>query len=221
MVDVQQKVGGLPSVRRLPTYLRLLKQFQEHGRDMVSSNRIAEMLRLEPIQVRKDLAITGAVGKPKLGYYVPSLIKSIEEFLGWNNRNEAFLVGAGSLGTALLRYAGFKQHGLSILAAFDTDETKIGTEIGDTEVLPLSKLSDLAERMHILTGIIAVPAEAAQEVADLMVSAGITAIWNFAPTRLDLPNEIVIQNEDLAAGLAVLCFKSAGAGKLAGADGRS
>ena len=211
MVTTQQKVGGLPSVRRLPTYLRVLRQLQDSGRDMVSSNHIAEMLKIESIQVRKDLAITGIVGKPKIGYYVPGVIQAIEEFLNWNNSNEAFLVGAGSLGTALLRYEGFKQHGLNIVAAFDVDESKIGAEIGDKSVLPLDKLPDLAQRMHILTGIIAVPADAAQSVADLMVSAGVSAIWNFAPVTIDAPADVVVQNEDLAAGLAVLCFKAASA----------
>lgn len=209
METEKQRIVSLPTVRRLPAYLHLLRNLSEEGRDLVSSTQISEKLKLESIQVRKDLAITGIVGKPKIGYYVPTLIEAIEEFLGWNNNTDAFLVGAGSLGTALLGYEGFNRHGLNILAAFDLDETKVGTIIHGKQVLPLEKLSNLADRMLIHMGIIAVPAQAAQSVADLMVSSGITAIWNFAPISLDVPDKVVVQNEDLASGLAVLSVKSA------------
>ena len=206
-----QKVGSLPTVRRLPSYLHLLRQFTQEGRDIVSSTHIAAKLKLEPIQVRKDLAVTGIVGKPKVGYYLPTLIKAIEEFLGWDDNTCAFLVGTGNLGGALLGYEGFKQHGLDIVAAFDVDPAKIGTEVRDKEVLPMDKMPDLANRMHVQMGIISVPAESAQDAADLMVASGITAIWNFAPVRLDVPNFVVVQNEDLSMGLAVLSVKSASA----------
>lgn len=209
METEKQRIVSLPTIRRLPAYLHLLRHLGEDGRDLVSSTHIAELLKLEPIQVRKDLAITGIVGKPKIGYYIPTLIKAIEEFLGWNNNTDAFLVGAGSMGTALLGFEGFNKHGLTILAAFDVDETKIGTIIHDKQVLPLEKLPNLATRMAIHMGIITVPAQAAQSVADLMVSSGITAIWNFAPISLNVPDSVVVQNEDLASGLAVLSIKSA------------
>lgn len=204
-----QKTGSLPTVRRLPSYLHLLRQFTNEGRDIVSSTHIAAKLKLEPIQVRKDLAVTGIVGKPKVGYYLPTLIKAIEEFLGWDDNTSAFIVGTGNLGSALLGYEGFKQHGLDIVAAFDVSEKKVGSEIHDKCVLPLEKLPDLANRMHVCMGIICVPAEAAQEVADLMVASGINAIWNFAPVRLEVPDFVVVQNEDLSTGLAVLSVKSA------------
>lgn len=205
----KQKVGNLATVRRLPSYLHLLRQLKDNGREIVSSNHIAETLKLEAIQVRKDLAITGIVGKPKIGYYIPNLIQAIEEFLGWDNKTDAFIVGAGNLGSALLGYQGFVRHGLNIIAAFDADESKVGMQIHDKDVLPLKKLPDLVSRMHISMGIIAVPAEAAQSVAELMVTSGITAIWNFAPTHLDVPKNIIVQNEDLASGLAVLSVKAA------------
>lgn len=205
----RQKVGNLASVRRLPAYLYLLRQLQENGREVVSSTYIAEKLRLEAIQVRKDLAVTGNIGKPKVGYYVPTLIQAIEHFLGWDNDTDAFLVGAGNLGSALLGYQGLAKHGLNIVAAFDTDPAKIGTQIHGRDVLPLEKLSDLVGRMHITMGIVAVPAEAAQSVVELMVASGITAIWNYSPTHLDVPKNIAVQNEDLASGLAVLSVKAA------------
>lgn len=209
MAPERQRVGNLASVKRLPTYLDLLRDMQESGRDIVSSNHIAEKLKVDAIQVRKDLAVTGISGKPKVGYYVPALVQAIEEFLGWNNTTEAFIVGAGNLGKALMGYQGFRRHGLNIVAAFDTDPEKVGSEAGGKQVLPLDKLGDLARRMHVGVGIITVPVEAAQAVADAMVKAGIKAIWNFAPVTLDVPPDVAVQNEDLAAGLAVLSVRAA------------
>lgn len=193
-----------PTVRRLPDYYHYLKWLLSTGREVVSCTHIARDLDLDPTQVRKDLAATGIRGKPKVGYLVLPLIASIENFLGWNNTNDAFLAGAGSMGTALLGYEGFKQYGLNIVAAFDTDEKKVGEMVHGREILSLEKLPNLAVRMHIQLGVLAVPATAAQEVAELMVEGGIAAIWNFAPVTLDLPEGIIVQNENLAASLAVL-----------------
>lgn len=205
----RQRGAPLPTVRRLPTYLRLMRQLRAAGREYVSSIQIAEELKLEAIQVRKDLAVTGIEGKTKVGFPVPALIEAIESFLGWDNTTDAFLVGAGSLGTALMGYEGFAHHGLNIVAAFDVDRAKIGRRVHGKEVLPLHKLPDLAARMHIHMGIIATPAGAAQAVAALMAAAGIRAIWNFAPVRLEVPAPIVVQNEDLSSGLAVLSVQLA------------
>lgn len=209
MESEKQKAAPLPTVRRLPTYLRLLRQMEEEGREFVSSTAISDDLHLEAIQVRKDLATTGIEGKCRVGYSVTDLIEAIEGFLGWDNTTDAFLVGAGSLGTALMGFEGFGHHGLNIVAAFDVDEAKIGRRLRGKEVLPLGKLPDLARRMHIRMGIIAAPAQAAQSIADLMVSAGIRAIWNFAPTKITVPDDVVVQNEDLSSGLAVLSRKLA------------
>ena len=207
-MDKIQRVGSLASVKRLPAYLRLLKQIKEVGRDIVSSNYIAEKLKLDAIQVRKDLATTGIEGKPKVGYQVSALINAIESFLGWDSNREAFLVGVGNLGSALLGYEGFEAHGMKIIAAFDTDEGKIGRQIHGKNVLPLDKLTDLARRMNIKMGIITVTADQAQHVANVMVAGGIEAIWNFAPVSLEVPEGIIAQNEDLSSGLAVLSVKT-------------
>jgi redox-sensing transcriptional repressor len=175
----------------------------------VSCSTIGRDLNLVPVQVRKDLQYTGIVGKPKTGYSVPELILAIESFLGWNNVNEAFLAGAGNLGTALLGHERFSRFGLQIVAAFDTDPRKIGQWIHGKAVLPLDKLSDLAKRMSIHLGIITAPAEEAQSVADEMVKGGILAIWNFAPVRLKLPAGTIVHNEDLYSSLASLSWKLA------------
>ncbi len=134
---------------------------------------------------------------------------AIETFLGWNNVNEAFLVGVGNLGTALLGHERFSKFGLSIVAAFDTDPTKIGQWIHEKAVLSLDKLADLAPRMSIHLGIITTPAEVAQAVADEMVKGGIQAIWNFAPVKLKVPEHIIVHNEDLYSTLASLSWKLA------------
>jgi redox-sensing transcriptional repressor len=170
---------------------------------------IGRDLNCVPVQVRKDLQYTGIIGKPKTGYSVSELIQAIETFLGWNNVNEAFLVGVGNLGTALLGHERFSQFGLRIVAAFDTNPAKIGQWIRETAVLPLDKLCDLAPRMSIHLGIITTPAEVAQTVADEMVKGGIQAIWNFAPVKLKLPEHIIVHNEDLYKSLASLSWKLA------------
>ncbi|MEN6644977.1 MAG: redox-sensing transcriptional repressor Rex [Armatimonadia bacterium] len=205
------KAAPEPTLRRLPSYYRFLTELAHEGRALVSCTHIAHEFGLDPTQVRKDLAVTGITGKPKVGYEVPSLIEAIKQFLGWDNVTEAFLVGAGSLGTALLGYEGFKEHGLNIIAAFDVDEGKVGQKLHGKQVLPLSKLSNLAQRMHIHLGIITTPAAAAQQVADLMVDGGIKAIWNFAPASLKVPSSVIVENQQLASSLAVLSSKLADA----------
>ncbi|WP_420236675.1 redox-sensing transcriptional repressor Rex [Telmatobacter bradus] len=197
------------SLRRLPQYHHYLIELETKGILQVSASLIGRDLNCVPVQVRKDLQYTGIVGKPKTGYTVRELIQAIETFLGWNNVNEAFLVGVGNLGTALLGHERFSKFGLRIVAAFDRDPSKVGQKIYDKSVFSLDKLCDLAPRMSIHLGIITTPAEAAQEVADLMVDAGILAIWNFSPGRLRVPDHIFVHNEDLYASLASLSWKLA------------
>lgn len=198
-----------PSLGRLPQYHHYLVDLAARGISQVSCSVIGRDLNLVPVQVRKDLQYTGIIGKPKTGYAVSELIQAIETFLGWNNVNEAFLVGAGNLGTALLGHERFSKFGLRIVAAFDTDSAKIGQWIHEKAVLPLDKLVDLAPRMSIHLGIITTPAEVAQEIADEMVKAGIQAIWNFAPVKLKVPEHIIVHNEDLYSTLASLSWKLA------------
>lgn len=193
-----------PSLARLPQYHHFLRELGAKGVGRVSCSQIGGNLNLVPVQVRKDLKYTGIVGRPKTGYSVPELISAIESFLGWKNANKAFLVGAGNLGTALLGHERFSHFGLSIVAAFDADPDKIGHFIHGKPVLPLEKLADLAQQTGIHLGIITAPAEHAQMIADEMVKGGIQAIWNFAPVRLKLPTNIVVQNEDLYSSLASL-----------------
>jgi redox-sensing transcriptional repressor len=195
------------SVRRLPGYLRLARLLLSRGREVVSSSHIATDLDLEPIQVRKDLQIAGVTGRPKTGYYIPDMIEAIENFLGWNEMSRAFLAGAGNLGAAIIGYKGFAGYGLDIAAAFDSSPELIGTTVGGRQVLHVDKLTDLAQRMHPHIGIITVPAEAAQAIAELMYFGGIRAIWNFAPVTLSMPDEVIVENVYLSSSLAVLTSK--------------
>jgi len=198
------KVVPVPTLKRLPSYLYLLKNFKQQGKDVVSCTHIAAELKLDPTQVRKDLEWTGIIGKPKIGYVTDLLIDAIEEFLGWKNTSDAFLIGAGNLGAAILGYQQFRSHGLNIVAAFDSDPAKVGTTINGVEVFNLEKLADLVCRMHIHIGIITVPAPVAQKIADVLIEAGILAIWNFAPIRISHPDNVIVEDVHLSMSLAVL-----------------
>ena len=197
-------VVPLPTLRRLPRYYQYLTKLRGAGQEQVSAAHMAEVLGVHHTQVRKDLALAGCIGRPKTGHKVGELLTAIEGFLHWDNHSEAFLVGAGSMGTALLNYPGFERAGARIVAAFDRDPGKIGRKVGGTLVLPMEKFADLATRMHITVGILTVPVEYAQPVADLMVASGIKAIWNFAPTTLDLPKGVIVENLELFTSLALL-----------------
>lgn len=199
-----------PSVQRLPVYLRFLKEARNRGDDVVSCTRIAEEFGQRSVQVRKDLAITGVSGRPKVGYRVDELIEAIESFLGWDVKTTAFLVGVGNLGRAILNYEGFVEHGLDVVAAFDANPALFGQEINGRVVRPLDQIAATAERLRrdegrtIEMGIVTVPARAAQQVADKLVEIGVRAVWNYAPIRLDLPSDVVYEEVKLSASFAVL-----------------
>jgi redox-sensing transcriptional repressor len=197
----------LPTLKRLPIYYQYVTKLAHENVHDISCAKIARDLGLVAVQVRKDLQGTGAVGRPKTGYQVRQLLHALASTLGYDNKTEMFLVGAGSLGRALMGYKRFQDYNIGIAAAFDVNDAVVGTEIGDKPVLPLSKFSSLCQRMHVKFGIICVPAEAAQSVADLMVSSGIEAIWNFAPVTLDVPGTVIVHNENLTASLSILLNK--------------
>jgi redox-sensing transcriptional repressor len=196
------------SLRRLPVYYRYLQDMMSTGVvQAVSAADVARALGLDPTLVRKDIELTGIVGKPRVGYPLGGLVHWIENFLGLNRPKAAVLAGTGSLGSALLGYEKFRSHGMQIVAAFDVDSEKIGQRIHGTEVQPLFNLAEYVRRMEIPVGLIATPAGAAQSVADLMVSGGIRGIWNFAPAHIHVPEAVILQNEDLYHSLASLSFK--------------
>jgi redox-sensing transcriptional repressor len=204
------KTIPLPTIRRMPNYLRVTRDFLEEGKEWISTTDFSEILGLKPIQVRKDLAFTGLAGKPRLGFEVSLLIKAITDLLGWNNSTDAILVGAGALGSAILGFKGFPEHGLNIVAAFDANPALVGTEIHGKTVFSLEKLDNLVLRMGITMGIITVPEAVGQETADHLVKVGIRGIWNFSPVTLRVPDDVIVQREDLSSGLAVLSVKLSG-----------
>ena len=202
------KLVSTATLRRLPVYHHYLLMKREQGAVYISSTQAANDLNLIPIQVRKDLEATGLSGKPKVGYEVSQLLAAIETFLNWNKTNSAILVGAGHLGYAILGYQGFKDYGLNIAAAFDSDFSKIGKFINGVAVISADSMESYIKEHKIKIGILTVPAQYAQEIADKMIASGIGAIWNFAPARITSANpDIVIQHENLASSLAVLSKK--------------
>lgn len=195
-------------LQRYPIYLKYFKELAQEGLDDVSSPKIAKELGYSEEQIRKDLqAVSDDAGRPKKGRNIHKLIETLEGFLGYRDSTTAVLVGAGHLGGALLNYPYFEEMGLQILAGFDNDSTKIGTMIGGKEIFPIEKLPNLLPRLNAHIVIVAVPAQVAQEVVDIAVRSGALAIWNFAPTHLSVPNNIVVETVNLASSLAVLSHR--------------
>ena len=200
---MQRKEISKSVLKRLPGYLSYLKSLPEDPAAYISATALANALGMGEVQVRKDLAAVSEGGRPKVGYLRSSLIDDIEQFLGYDNTTDAVLIGAGKLGQALLGYSGFEAYGLNILAAFDTQPFANASDRG-CPILPISQLEMFCRTNKVLMGIITVPAEFAQQVCDQLIACGIKAIWNFAPTHLDVPSNILVQNENMATSLAVL-----------------
>lgn len=190
-------------LKRLPGYLAYLKSIPQDGPAHISATALANALGMGEVQVRKDLAMVSDGGRPKLGYLRESLIDDIEQFLGYDNTTDAVLIGAGKLGQALLGYSGFGDYGLNILAAFDIAPDD-GVCIAQKPIYHISQLESFCRTNKVLMGIITVPGPYAQEVCDQLIACGIKAIWNFAPTHLEVPGNILVQYENMATSLAVL-----------------
>jgi len=192
---------------RLPVYLSLLQEKQQEGVEYISATTIANLLGLNHVQVRKDLSCASSAGRPKVGYATDVLIRDLQSFLDYNNTKNAVIVGAGDLGKALLGYNGFNSYGLNIVAAFDNNPTLDGTDVKNKPIFAMEKLPRVMENMNVHIGIITTPAHTAQSIADILVKNGIMAIWNFAPTSLNVPDDVIVQNENMATSLAVLSSK--------------
>ena len=197
----------IPTIKRFPSYLRILNQAKDAGKKYISATNLAEELGLNPIQVRKDISSTGIEGKPKIGFDIEELIHYITHVLGWDNTTDALIVGAGNLGSAIARYDGFASYGLKIVAIFDKSTEKIGTSVGSFTVKSMESLNRFIMENRISIAVITVPAIQAQAVCDLLVKCGIRGIWNFAPKDLKVPSSVVLQRTDLATSFAVLSVK--------------
>lgn len=201
-----------PTIRRLSLYLRELEGLLAEGRETVSSKQLGQALRVTDAQVRKDLAYFGQLGRPGVGYPVDPLIREVRGILGTDRLWPAVLVGAGNLGRALAAYRGFARRGFQIVAVFDSDPAVVGQGLGtagELTVLPMSQLPQVVRSGDIRIGIIAVPAPAAQNVAEQMLDAGIRALLTFAPAGLDVPHRVPVVSADLAIHLEQLAFQVA------------
>ena len=195
------------TLRRFPKYIQFLKTLQKKGEEYTSASEIARRLDVHHTQVRKDLALTGVRGIPKVGHKVNDLIKAITKFIYWDDISYAFLVGTGHLGTAILHYQGFEKAGFQIVAAFDKNEEKIGKNVARVKIYDIDRLHYFAQKMDVKVGIITTTSEVAQKIAGLMVKNGIKAIWNFTPIKLSVPADIIVENVDIYPSLAVLLRK--------------
>jgi redox-sensing transcriptional repressor len=196
-----------PAVRRLSLYLRQLETFKRMDRRTISSKQLGESLRLTDAQVRKDLAYFGQFGHPGIGYRVDELIGQVRHVLGTDKVWNVLLVGAGNLGRALSAYRGFNAKGFNLVAVFDNDPGKIGKKLGEFTVQPLSDISASVQKHSIRLGIMGVPADPAQDVADQLIAAGVRGLLNFAPVSINVPREVALSSVDVAVQLEQLSFQ--------------
>ena len=194
------------TITRLSIYLRCLEELEAVNTTSVSSRQLAERFGLNSAQVRKDLAYFGQFGVRGLGYYIAELKHNLERILGLKQDWEVALIGVGNLGSALIAYKGFQARGFQISLAFDSDQAKVGHQIDGVVVMDIAKLVPTLRRKKVKIAVLAVPAAVAQSVADLLVDSGVTAILNFAPTQLAVPERVKVQNVDLSVLLKTLSY---------------
>ena len=194
------------TVARLPVYLRTLLEVQAEAMTTISSERLAELAGVNAAKVRKDLSYLGSYGTRGVGYDVDHLLVQMSRELGLTRDWPVAIVGVGNLGAALANYGGFGDRGFPVAALVDADPAKVGTMLGDHKIRHLDDLPALVEELGISIGIIATPAVGAQEVADLLVAAGVTSILNFAPAVVTVPDHAQLRKVDLALELQVLSF---------------
>lgn len=194
------------TIDRLPLYFRTLRQIQEEGAEIISSDELGRRIGVTPEQIRKDLASFGEFGKKGVGYYVRELIRNIGEILGLHRNWNIAIAGVGHLGWALANYRNFLSLGFNLTAIFDIDPAKIGLRISGVEVRHMSEIEQVVREKNVHIGVITVPADSAQAVADKMVAAGVRGIWNFAPVKLHVPDSIRLVSEDLSVGLSSISY---------------
>lgn len=195
-----------PCLIRLPHYYRRLLQARQDRQQIISSRELGEEAGVPAAQARKDLSYIGESGRPGVGYNVRKLSAQLEQFLGLKVPKEAVLIGLGHLGRALASYPGFTRYRLKIVAIFDHNPTKIGTEVSGMAVHSLDDLASFVREHDIAIGILTVSGLQAQGAAERVAEAGIRVIWNFAPVALRVPDDVMVFNEDLAARLATMSY---------------
>lgn len=194
----------LPTLRRLPYYYNILCSYEKSNFKYISSAMIAKQMGIDDTQVRKDIASTGYIGKPKVGFNTTEFKEHLEIFLGMKDTKEAVLIGAGNLGLALAKYNGFQQYGLKISALFDIEESKIGNKVGNLEISSISTLETYLKKHNIKIAILTLHGDNAQDTCSLLVKNGIKAIWNYTAVFLNVPEDVFVWNENLAASFILL-----------------
>lgn len=195
------------TIVRLSVYSRFLEQADKRGIVTISSGEIAEGNGVSPAQVRKDLAYFGEFGTRGVGYNVKDLLRHTLKILGLNGKWSVVVVGAGNLGSALVSYRGFRERGFDIVGVFDNDLTKIGKRIMNLEVMGTENIQQVVKEHNAQIGVVTVPSCFAQDVVNLLVKAGIKAILNFAPTVINVPDDVEVRDMDLATRLEILTFQ--------------
>lgn len=205
----KKKVSVLPvpTIRRLPLYLSFLKSIRNKEKKFISAPEIAKELHIDSTQITKDFSFIDVAGKTKVGYETSTLISDIEDFLGYRVSRKAFIVGIGNLGIALIKYNEFNKEGLEIIAGCDIDTEKIGTKINDIKIFNIDKFQEIFDKTPVDIGIITVPADQAQNVANTMIECSIKAIWNFSATPISAPDDIIVENTSIESGLAMIKWK--------------
>lgn len=193
-----------PTLRRLPWYLAYVTTLRKQHLAYVSSTRIAAHVGVDSSQIAKDLSFLDIKGKTRIGYEVELLENALREFLGFARLHNAVIVGTGSLGSALMRDRGLHRYGLNIVAGFDSDPDIVGTESYGVRVYHIDRMAAVCRDLDVNIAAITVPVGAAQEVAETCIAAGIHAIWNFTPWRIQVPEGIVVQNTSIYAHLALI-----------------
>ncbi len=201
------KIQSTPTMRRMPTYLHRLFRLRLSGEEWVSCAELAAYMNIPHIVVRKDVAMTGLPGNKRYGFRVNDLIDAILRFVGWDKTTSATLIGAGSLGSALMGFADFQAYNFRIESVFDSSPDKIGREIHGFEIYDVAEIRRRLKLAPPKVGIICVPAVGAQLITDILVSLGIKYLWNFANVCLKVPDNVIVQREVIAGGLAVLSAK--------------
>ena len=194
------------AIERLALYLRFLRSAQEEGLQIISSEDMGRRLEVTPVQIRKDLALFGQFGMKGIGYYTTELVNQISNILGLNHNWHMAIIGVGHLGGALANYKNFAANGFQLKALFDKDIRIIGSMVHGIKISDIKNLKSIVDNREIHIGVITVPAPEAQNVANLLVEAGIKGIWNFAPIKIIVPPEIHLVNEDLAVDLSTLSY---------------
>lgn len=202
--NISRELLPEPTLRRLPWYLAYVSMLHSQNVEHVSSTQISKELNVDSSQIAKDLSFLNIKGKTRIGYEVAKLERELRDFLGFKRHHNAVMMGVGSLGAALIQDSGLSRYGLNIVAGFDVNPLIVGTSICGVPIYNVEELNTRRKEYNAEIGIVAVPVDKAQEVAEKMIAAGIKAIWNFTPVRIRATEDVVIQDTSIYSHLAVM-----------------